>query len=195
MNSPTKHFFNDSTRTPDFAAFLILRWLTHHFLSILAFNVCRENAHFSLPWKKGKPKQSRVFTRCWHPPATYSGDPPAGKAGCRSPTGQHPTHRGPPLTSPCSPQHSTDGHCLLAPASFYPTAGARATKPACVWSTHTQHRLACPHTHVHACRARAGLCTPICVTVHPQAEQSTRTMSADVPTSSHPPHCELTTCS
>lgn len=33
VNLPTKHLFHDSTRTPDFPAFFILMWLTHHFLS------------------------------------------------------------------------------------------------------------------------------------------------------------------
>lgn len=190
MNLPTKHLFHDSTRTPDFPAFFILMWLTHHFLSTstVKASVVRTLMSHCYGKRKGKARKGLRETLA---PSRRSPRGPFRREGSSADLTWSVPHipRAPSHTS-SPPRASPEGHCLLAPARFQPTAETQATKTARVYKhtqTHTARARVPTHTRAHG-QSSGGLCTPICIIVHFQAEQHVRSVSADL---SRWPHTAL----
>lgn len=70
--TPPRHFFQDSTRTPDFAAFFISMWLTHHFLPISTSNtfVVKMLARYGDGERKGRAREGSSHNAGVLPPAS-----------------------------------------------------------------------------------------------------------------------------
>lgn len=110
--------FHDSTCTPDIAASPhppTSKWLTHHFLSIFAFRVSVMKILISY-WhgKKKRPDKQ--------PGSLCNAGLPQGRQrglwisrGARLPHAKAAGHTG---TMACSPEHSTERHCLLVSMHF-----------------------------------------------------------------------------
>lgn len=193
MNLPTKHLFHDSTCTPDFPAFFILMWLTHHFLSTstVKASVVRTLISHCYGKRKGKARKGLRETLA---PSRRSprGTLPQGRQVCRP----H-VERAPHTKGSQSHQLTAQSKSREALPSSSSALSAKGRNPGdqnstCVQAhthtqTHTARARVPTHTRAHG-QSSGGLCTPICIIVHFQAEQHVRSVSADL---SRWPHTAL----
>ena len=196
VNLPTEHCFHDSTRTPDFPAFLIPMWLTHHFLSTSTFkaSVLRTLVAYCFGKRKGRARKGLHEMLA---PSRQSPRGPFGSEG-RSADLTWSASRIPRAPSHISsPPRAQSREALPSSSS---ALSANGTNPgdqnrACVQAhTHTRHGLACPHTHAHTGRAQLDSARRSALSLTFR-QHNTRGARLQTSPGGLTPPCELTTCS